>query len=68
MNDEIISEVWRNRDALAAKYGHNLDAIVSAIREREAHPLTRMVTPEKPNKPVELIEKTAAASLWQSCR
>lgn len=66
MNDEIISEVWRNRDAFAAKFNHNLDAIVSAVQERETHPLTKMVTPSKPNKSVELTAKTAAASLWQS--
>ena len=66
MNDEIISEVWRNRDALAAKHGHDLDAIVSAIREREAHPLTRMVTPDKPSDAVEVAAEIAASSLWQS--
>jgi hypothetical protein len=40
VKDEIIAEVWRNRDRLAAKYGHNLDAIVAAIQARERHPLT----------------------------
>jgi len=35
MKDEIIAEVWRNRDRLAAKYGHDLDAIVAAMQERE---------------------------------
>ena len=68
MKDEIISEVWRNRDALAAKYNHDLDAIVAAIRQRERCPLTKIVTPGKPNKPVELTAKTAVASLWQSRR
>ena len=68
MKDEIIAEVWRNRDALAAKYNYDLDAIVAAIRERERRPLTRIVAPGKPNKPAELTAKTAVASLWQSRR
>ncbi len=41
--DEIISEVWRNRDAYAKKHNHNLDRIVADLRKREqAHP-ERMV-------------------------
>jgi len=48
MKNEIIAEVWRNRDELAAKYGHDLDAIVAAIRARERHPLTRIVNGPRP--------------------
>jgi len=41
--DEIISEVWRNRDAYAKKHNHNLDRIVADLQKREqAHP-ERMV-------------------------
>ena len=40
MTDEIITEVWRNRDRLAETYGHDLDVIVRAMQERERHPLT----------------------------
>ena len=40
MTDEIIAEVWRNRDLLAETYGHDLDAIVKAMQERERQPLT----------------------------
>ena len=37
--DEIIEEVWRNRDAYAKKHHNNLDEIVADLREREkAHP------------------------------
>ncbi len=39
MGDEIMAEVWRNRDDLAAKYGHDLDRIVAAIQRRERRPL-----------------------------
>ena len=33
MKDEIIAEVWRNRDRLTAKYGHDLNAIVAALQK-----------------------------------
>jgi transketolase N-terminal domain/subunit len=50
MKDEIIAEVWRNRDRLAAKYGHDLGAIVAAMQKRELHPLTKVVRGRKPTK------------------
>ena len=37
--DEIIAEVWRNRDAYARKHHNNLDEIVADLRKREkSHP------------------------------
>ena len=37
--DEIIAEVWRNRDAYAREHHNNLDEIVADLRRREkAHP------------------------------
>ena len=37
--DEIIAEVWRNRDAYAKKHHYNLDEIVADLRMREkSHP------------------------------
>jgi len=37
--DEIIAEVWRNRDAYAKKYHYNLDEMVADLRTREkSHP------------------------------
>lgn len=37
--DNIIAEVWRNRDAYARKHNYNLDEIVADLRKREqAHP------------------------------
>jgi hypothetical protein len=37
--DEIIAEVWRNRDAYTKKHHNNLDEIVADLREREkTHP------------------------------
>ena len=37
--DDIIAEVWRNRDAYARKHNYNLDEIVADLRKREqSHP------------------------------
>ena len=37
--DDIIAEVWRNRDAYAKKYNYDLDKIVADLRKREqTHP------------------------------
>ena len=37
--DEIIEEVWSNRDAYAQKHHNNLDEIVADLRKREkTHP------------------------------
>ena len=37
--DEVIAEVWRNRDAYARKHHNNLDEIVADLRKREkSHP------------------------------
>jgi hypothetical protein len=33
--DEIISEVWRNRDAYAAEHDHDLSKIVADLRQRQ---------------------------------
>ena len=33
--DEIIAEVWRNRDAYAEKHNHNLAEIVADLRKRQ---------------------------------
>lgn len=39
MKDPIIAEVWRNRDSLAARYGHQLDAIVEALKKKQPRSL-----------------------------
>ena len=38
--DEIIAEVWRNRDAFVLAHHHNMNEIVDDLRKREKeHPL-----------------------------
>ena len=48
--DEIIAEVWRNRDAFARQHHHNLNEMVAALRRREQEHPERMVSfqPRRP--------------------
>lgn len=41
--DEIIAEVWRNRDTYAAQHHNNLDEMVADLRERQKRPDCRLV-------------------------
>ena len=41
--DEIIAEVWRNRDAYARAHNHNLNEIVADLRKREKEHPQRVV-------------------------
>lgn len=50
MKNEILEEVWRNRDAFARKYGYDLDAMVSALQEMER---------DHPDKVVDRRDRTA---------
>lgn len=36
--DEIIAEVWRNRDAYAARHQNSLTEMVADLRERQQRP------------------------------
>ena len=41
--DEIISEVWRNRDAYVERLHHSLDEIVEDLRKRQSRPHSTLV-------------------------
>jgi hypothetical protein len=45
MKDEIIQEVWKAKDALAAKCGHNIKALVDYLRAQEAAAAIKNVNP-----------------------
>jgi hypothetical protein len=47
MKNEILQEVWRNRDEFAKEHNYDLDAMVAALQEMEKHPLTRTVDRRK---------------------
>jgi len=45
--DEIIAEVWRNRDAYAEKHHHNLDEMVKDLQRRQKTSRLKMVDRRK---------------------
>jgi hypothetical protein len=45
--NEILQEVWRNRDEFAKEYRYNLDAMVAALQQMEKHPLTHTIDRRK---------------------
>ncbi|MCX5645343.1 MAG: hypothetical protein NTZ17_11805 [Phycisphaerae bacterium] len=47
IENEILREVWRNRDAFAKRHRYNLDAMVEELRQME---------PQSPNK---LVDRSA---------
>ena len=58
-SDEIISEVWRNRDAYTQAHHHNLDEIVADLRRREQeHP--QRVVDRRENRTVASMVRAAA--------
>lgn len=48
--DEIIAEVWRNRDAYVEKHHHNLDEIVADLRKRQERSRAKLVDRRKRRK------------------
>ena len=41
--DEIIAEVWRNRDAYAAEHHYSLGEMVADLRDRQKRPDCKLV-------------------------
>ena len=41
--DDIIAEVWKNRDSYAERHHHNLHEIVADLQKRQQTPLSRLV-------------------------
>jgi len=48
--DEIIQEVWRGKDAVAAKYKHDAKAMAKALQERENISAAKVVNPHDRHK------------------
>ncbi len=41
--DEIIADVWKNREAYAVRHHHSLSEIVSDLQKRQKTPFSRLV-------------------------
>ena len=50
VEDEILREVWRNRDAFAKRHHYNLDSMVEELRQIEGQSSHRLV--DRSEKPV----------------
>jgi hypothetical protein len=54
MKNEILQEVWRNRDEFSKEHKHDINAMVAALQEMEKHPFSRTAdrrnqTPTEPS-------------------
>lgn len=58
MKNEILSEVWRNRDEFAKRHNYDLTAMVATLQEMERHPLSAIVDRRK-ETPDKSLQQTA---------
>ncbi len=47
MKNEILEEVWHNRDAFAREHGYDIDAMVAALQKDEQNSLNVIVDRRK---------------------
>jgi len=50
MRNEILEELWRNRDEFAKRHHYDLDAMVKELRKLERHALGPVVCREKASR------------------
>lgn len=60
MNDEILTEVWQNRDEFARRHNYDIEAMVATLREMERHPWST-VTDRGKKTPNKRLRKDAAS-------
>lgn len=60
-NDEIVEEVRKNREAYAAKFNFNLQAMYEDLKKAEKKSKHKKVS-FKPKKPVKIEVKTRAVT------
>jgi hypothetical protein len=63
MEDEILKEVWRNRDAFAKRHRYNLDAMVEELRQMERQSPHKLV-----DRSGESVKKTRRCKRQRSGR
>ena len=47
MKNEILSEVWHNRDEFVKRHNYDLNAMVATLQEMERHPWSAIVDRRK---------------------
>jgi len=68
MKNEILEEVWRNRDEFAREHNYDIDAMVTALQEMEKRSPIKSLTvaakiPVSP--PAQNISGTSLKPCWQ---
>ncbi len=63
MKNDIIEEVWRNRDEFAKQHNYNIDDMVAELQKSEQNPFSRLVDRRKsaPNQALEMDRAGRAA-------
>jgi len=67
--NEILLEVWHNRDEFAKRHNYDLNEMVATLQDMERHPWSAIVDrrKENPNQSLQrTAEKSAAAELNRS--
>ena len=49
--DEVIADVWKNREAYAKKHHHSLKEIVADMKRRQRDPHAKLVDLRSRNRP-----------------
>ena len=64
MKNEILDQVWRNRDAFARQHGYDIDAMMATLQKGERNSLNAVVDRRKvaPNKAETLDSEPAVAT------
>ena len=62
MKNDIIEEVWRNRDEFAKRHNYNIDDMVAELQKSEQNPFSRLVDRRKsaPNNAINADRKNSA--------
>ena len=62
MKNDIIEEVWRNRDEFAKQHNYNLNDMVAELQKLEQNPFSRLVDRRKlaPNNAINADHKNSA--------
>ena len=47
MENEILLEIWRNRDEFAKRHDYDLNAMIATLQEMEQHPWYSIVDKRK---------------------
>jgi len=47
LEDDLIKEIWRIKDALAAQYGYDVRAMVRALRKKQTESGRKVVAPPR---------------------